>query len=159
MNLQHYLPALVLFIPSISVKYLFLTGYFLWPILTQIQRHALYVTRGVCSVDLIRDTVACRVLAPFTHTVDSASRYVTAIQTEFNGLEGLLSSSTEVLPLVQSLTEAHLSIDHLTMVVKSSSLSSRVALVAELSAITTETKEVIQGLQKLFAQVQGTIDV
>jgi len=158
MNLQRYMPVLILLFPSIPIKYIFLAGYFLWPILTQIQRHALYATRGVCSIDLFRETGACKLFAPLTHTTD-ATRYVTAIQTEFNGLEDLLSSSTEVLPLVQSLTEAHLSISDLVMVVKSSSLSSRVALVAELSAITIETKEVIRGLQKLFAQVQGTVDV
>lgn len=158
MNLQRYVPILVLFFPAISIKYLLLAGYFLWPVMTQMQRHTIHAIRGVCSIEWFCEIGVCKLMTPFTHTPD-ATRYVRAIQTEFGGLEGLLSSTSEVSPVVQGLTEARLSIGDLILLVKSSTLHSRVALAGELTAVASEMKEVIRGLQKLFAQVQGTVDM
>ena len=152
MNLQRYTPILVLFFPAISFKYLFLAGYFLWPVMTQMQRHTIYAISGVCNVKWFRETGVCKLITPFTHTPD-ATHYVRAIRTEFGGLEGLLSSTSEVSPVVQGLTEARLSISDLILLVKSSTLDSRIVLAGD------DMKEVIRGLQKLFAQVQGTIDM
>ncbi|KIN93400.1 hypothetical protein M404DRAFT_36141 [Pisolithus tinctorius Marx 270] len=142
----------------IPFKYLLLAGYLFWPIITQVQRLTFYGIRGVCSVGWFYETGVCRAVASFVHAPD-ATRYVVAIQTEFGGLEDLLSSTNEVMPIVQSLTEAHLSIGDLVILVKSSSLSSHAVLVGELTAVAVETKEVVRGLQKLFAQVRGTVDV
>ena len=158
MNLQRYIPILVFFFPAISIKYLLLAGYFLWPVMTQIQRHTIYAIRGVCSVGWFHETGVCNLMTPFMYTPD-ATRYVSAIQTEFGGLEGLLSSTSEVSPVVQGLTEARLSIGDLILLVKSSALDSRVTLAGELTAVASEMKEVIKGLQKLSAQVQGTVDM
>ena len=158
MNLQRYVPILVLFFPAISIKYLLLAGYFLWPVMTQMQRHTIHAIRGVCSIEWFREIGVCKLMTPFTHTPD-ATRYVRVIQTEFGGLEGLLSSTSKVSPVVQCLTEARLSIGDLILLVKSSTLHSRVALAGELTAVASEMKEVIRGLQKLFAQVQGTVDM
>ncbi|KAI6001763.1 hypothetical protein EDD15DRAFT_2361084 [Pisolithus albus] len=82
-----------------------------------------------------------------------------AIQTELSGLEGLLSGTNEIVPLVRSLTESRMSISDLVVLVKSSALDSRVALAEELTAVATDTKAAARGLQKFFAQVQGTVDV
>ncbi|KIK20273.1 hypothetical protein PISMIDRAFT_13104 [Pisolithus microcarpus 441] len=82
-----------------------------------------------------------------------------AIQTELSGLEGLLSGTSKILPLVRSLTEAWISIGDLIVLVKSSVLDSRVALAKELTTIATDTNAAARGLQKIFAQVQGTVDV
>ena len=158
MNLQRYIPILVFFFPAISIKYLLLAGYFLWPVMTQMQRHTIYAIRGVCSVRWFRETGVCNLMTPFMHTPD-ATHYVRAIQTEFGGLEGPLSSTSEVSPVVQGLTEARLSIGDLILLVKSRTLDSRVALAGELTAVASEMKEAVRGLHKLFAQVQGTVDM
>ncbi|KAI5988198.1 hypothetical protein EDD15DRAFT_2371628 [Pisolithus albus] len=158
MNLQRYVPVLILFFSAIPIKHLLLTGYFLWPIATQVQRHMLYAVHRVCSTEWFRETGVCRVVAPLAHGQDAA-RYAMAIQTELSGLEGLLSGTNEIVPLVRSLTESRMSISDLVVLVKSSALDSRVALAEELTAIATDTKAAARGLQKFFAQVQGTVDV
>ena len=158
MNLQRYVPILVLFFPAISIKYLLLAGYFLWPIMTQMQRHMIHAIHGVCSIKWFHEIGVCKLMTPFTHTPDT-THYIRAIQTEFGGLKGLLSSTSEVSPVVQGLTEARLSIRDLILLVKSSTLHSCVALARELTTVASKMKEVIRGLQKLFTQVQGTVDM
>ncbi|KAI6100301.1 hypothetical protein F5141DRAFT_1218858 [Pisolithus sp. B1] len=158
MNLQRYVPVLILFFPAISIKYLLLAGYFLWPIVTQLQRHTLYAVHGVCGAEWFRETSVCKLVSPLAHGPD-ATRYAMAIQTEFSGFEGLLSGTGEITPLVRSLTEARVSISDLIVLVRSSTLDSRVVLAEELTAVATDTKAAARGLQKFFAQVQGTVDV
>ncbi|KIK13525.1 hypothetical protein PISMIDRAFT_17918 [Pisolithus microcarpus 441] len=161
MNLQRYVPVLILFfpaIPAIPIKYLLLAGYFLWPIATQVRRHTLYAVHGACSTEWLRETAVCRLVVPLAHGPD-ATRYAMAIQTELSGLDGLLSSTNKILPLVRRMTEARISIGNLIVLVKSSVLDSCVALAEELTAIATNTKAAARGLQKFFAQVQGTVDV
>ncbi|KAF9231755.1 hypothetical protein BU15DRAFT_68060 [Melanogaster broomeanus] len=124
----------------------------------QVQRHASSALRLACDAEFLSETTVCRLIAPRAGG-GGADRYTSAIETEFTGLEGLLWGASEVVPLVQGLTEAHLSIDDLIVVVKSSSLDSRATLVEELSAISSEAKDASRNLQKLFAQVQGAVDV
>ncbi|KAI6097364.1 hypothetical protein EDD17DRAFT_1770171 [Pisolithus thermaeus] len=52
-----------------------------------------------------------------------------------------------------------MSISDLIVLVRSSTLDNRVALAEELAAVATDTKAAMRGLQKFFAQVQGTVDV
>ncbi|KAI6097608.1 hypothetical protein EDD16DRAFT_1732574 [Pisolithus croceorrhizus] len=158
MNLQRYVPVPILFFPMIPIKYLLLAGYFLWPIVTQVWRHTIYAVHGVCSTEWFWETSVCRLVTPLAHGPD-ATRYATAIQTGFSSFEGLLSSTSEIVPLVRSLTEAQMSISDLIVLVRSSTLDNRVALAEELAAVATDTKAAMRGLQKFFAQVQGTVDV
>ncbi|KAI5993936.1 hypothetical protein EDD15DRAFT_2166874 [Pisolithus albus] len=118
----------------------------------------LYAVHGACSTEWLRETAVCRLVAPLAHGLD-ATCYAMAIQTELSGLEGLLSSTNEILPLVRSMTDARISIGDLIVLVKSSTLDSCVALAEELTAVATDTKAAARGLQKFFAQVQGTVDV
>ncbi|KAF9231764.1 hypothetical protein BU15DRAFT_82020 [Melanogaster broomeanus] len=148
--LAFYLPAIV--------KCLLLFGFVFWPVAMQVQRHASSALRLACDAEFLSETTVCRLIAPRAGG-GGADRYTSAIETEFTGLEGLLWGASEVVPLVQGLTEAHLSIDDLIVVVKSSSLDSRATLVEELSAISSEAKDASRNLQKLFAQVQGAVDV
>lgn len=109
-----------------------------------------------CRVNLFGGMSICRLT---NSSVGDVDHYTVAIQAKFTGLGSLLSRATEVAPLVQNLIAAHLSVDDLIMVVKMSSLVSRTSLVEELSAISAETKEASHNLQKLFAQVQGSVDM
>lgn len=127
----------------------------LYPVATQIQRQVKYVAVAGCRLGLLSN-LFCQFLAP---TSDSAATFTSAIRTEFSGLEGLLAGAAEAVPLVWGLTEAQLSVNDLAVVVQTSSLSSSAPLAEELTAISAETKGASCNLQKLLAQVQGTVDV
>ncbi|KAI6115426.1 hypothetical protein EV401DRAFT_1889581 [Pisolithus croceorrhizus] len=149
MNLQRYVPVLILFFPAISIKYLLLAGYFLWPIVTQLQRHTLYAVHGVCGAEWFRETSVCKLVSPLAHGPD-ATRYAMAIQTQFSGFEGLLSGTGEITPLVRSLTEARVSISDLIVLVRSSTLDSRVVLAEELTACCYRHKSSCERSPEIF---------
>ncbi|KIN98392.1 hypothetical protein M404DRAFT_968226 [Pisolithus tinctorius Marx 270] len=90
---------------------------------------------------------------------NSTTLFSSTIQTQFSALEGLLYDVSEVTPLVSALTESRLLVSDLASAMRASSLSSSMALAEELAAISTDTKEASRNLQKLLAQVHGTVDM
>jgi len=127
----------------------------LCPVATQIQWQGKYVIGTGCQLGLLPN-LFCQFLTP---TSDSATIFTSAIQTKFLDLEDLLTGAAEAVPLVWGLTEARLSVNDLAVVVHTSSMSSSAPLTEELTAISAETKGVSHNLQRLLAQVQGTVDV
>ncbi|KAL4062290.1 hypothetical protein V8B97DRAFT_2026856 [Scleroderma yunnanense] len=142
------------FVSLLSLKYLAL-GVMLWSIATQVQEMAQSTTRMACGLGLLPD-LFCQFIAA---AGDSTVLFTSALQTEFSALEGLLYNTSEVAPLVSALTESRLSVSDLAIVVRASPLSSSTVLAEELAAISMETKEASRNLQKLLAQVQGTVDI
>jgi len=124
-------------------------GVVLWPIAIQVQQMARSMTSMACGLGLVPGLL-CQFVASAS---DSTVLFTSAIQTEF------LYNTSKVAPLVSALTESWLSVSDLAIVVRASPLSSYTVLAEELTAISTETKEASQNLQKLLAQVQGTVDM
>lgn len=155
-KMRRILWLIVFYLPFIPLRYYVLAGYLLWPVGQLLHRHFWTAIGVACRVNLFDEMSICKLT---DSSVGDADHYAVAIQTEFTGLESLLSRAAEVTPLVQNLIAAHLSVDDLIVVVKMSSLVSRAPLVKELSAISVETKEASRNLQKLFAQVQGSVDM
>jgi len=142
------------FVSLLPLKYLAL-GVVLWPIATQVQQMARSTTSMACGLGLVPNLL-CQFIAS---AGDSTVLFTSAVQTEFSALEGLLYNTSEVTLLVSALMESRLSVSDLAIVVRASPLSSSTVLAEELTAISTETKEASRNLQKLLAQVQGTVDM
>lgn len=132
-----------------------LIGYALWSLATLTRHHALTAINLACKFGFLGETFVCR----FAGSTASPYRYADAIQTEFSGLERLASGATQITPLVQSLTEARLSVDDLVVVVRLSTFSFRASLVEELLVVSSETREASRNLQKLFAEIQAAVDM
>ncbi|KAI5984177.1 hypothetical protein EDD15DRAFT_2375568 [Pisolithus albus] len=108
-----------------------------------------------CGLDLFPDLL-CQFIVP---TDDSTSLFPSTVQTQFSALEGLLYDSSEVVPLVSALTESRLLVSDLASAARASSLSSSTVLAEELAGISMDMKEASRNLQKLLAQVHGTVDI
>ncbi|KAG2125856.1 hypothetical protein BD769DRAFT_1668667 [Suillus cothurnatus] len=82
-----------------------------------------------------------------------------ALQVEFDGLDNLLSGSTEVISLSHHMMQTRFSLDDLIIVVQASTLGSRDALSQELLKINMEAKDITAGLQQFMHAVQSTVDL
>ena len=155
-KMRRILWPIVFYLPFIPLRYYVLADYLLWPISQLLHQHFWTAIGVACRVNLFDEMSICKLT---DSSVNNADHYAVAIQTEFIGLESLMSHATKAMPLVQNLITAHLSVDDLIMVVKMSSLVSRAPLIKELSAISVKTKEASHNLQKLFTQVQDSVDM
>ncbi|KAI5990913.1 hypothetical protein EDD15DRAFT_2369258 [Pisolithus albus] len=149
--------AILLFLSLFSLfppRYLAL-GVILWPIAAQVQQTVQSMACMTCGLDLLPGLL-CQFIVPAD---GSTALFPPTVQTQFSALEGLLYDASEVAPLVSSLTESRLLVSDLASAVRASSLSSSAALAEELAATSTDTKEASRNLQKLLAQVHGTVDI
>ncbi|KAI6006087.1 hypothetical protein EDD15DRAFT_2359207 [Pisolithus albus] len=107
---------------------------------------SLWSTSGGHTADVLDDT-------------EKEAKIVDGSEPSFSALEGLLYDASEVTLLISSLTESRLLVSDLASAVRASSLSSSMALAEELAAISTDMKQASRNLQKLLAQVHGTVDI
>jgi hypothetical protein len=137
------------------MKYIFLIC---WPVVSQVYHQIKIVRDFACEVPVISDLPICGPAMFITGASSAAEQYTAAMHTEFSGLEALLVNSAEVVPVAQGLTDMRLSVDDLILIVKSSTLTSRDALVDGLSFLSLDAKDTLREFHKFFAQVQTTID-
>ncbi|KAI5987703.1 hypothetical protein EDD15DRAFT_2372099 [Pisolithus albus] len=142
------------FLSFFPLRYLAL-GVILWPIPAQVHQAVQSMASMTCGLGLLPDAV-CQ----FVELAGNpAALFPSTIQTQFSALEGLLYDASEITPLVSALTESRLLVSDLASAVRASSLSSSTALAEELAAISMDSKEASRNLQKLLAQVHGTVDM
>ncbi|KAI5981327.1 hypothetical protein EDD15DRAFT_2379802 [Pisolithus albus] len=142
------------FLSFFPLRYLAL-GVILWPIPAQVHQAVQSMASMTCGLGLLPDAV-CQFVEP---AGNPAALFPSTIQTQFSALEGLLYDASEITPLVSALTESRLLVSDLASAVRASSLSSSTALAEELAAISMDSKEASRNLQKLLAQVHGTVDM